>query len=496
MFRHGQAIEDPRDGLALFGPLDSTSPLGVCAGVVGTAAGIAIFERWVAFIQRPVRTREPIASRPPFPGFESVFRIPWQALPIQRALIDETDLKQRLYQDDRHLRVYETVELYAEAILRVHREEEAKPNIWFVVIPDDVRKYCRPQAVVDANLRHEARRDFANSLKDNVRFARKLQTSPSLFSEQNEAAEPYAYKEHFRNQLKARLLIDRIPTQILRESTIANVGYRGEGTREKSEELMQSQIAWNISTTAYYKLGGRPWKVNGIREGVAYVGLVFKRNLAGPNNAAACGAQMFLDSGDGLVFKGADGHWFDNKRSEFHLDRGAAKDLIAKAISSYKAKHGGTGPAELFVHGQTRFNREEWEGFREAVPIDTRVVAVRIRDEASFKLFTPRDTPVLRGTAYIADPSRAFLWTKGWTPRLRTYPGMEVPNPLSVEICRGQADIMTVLKDVFALTKLNYNTCRFGDGKPITLKFADAIGEVLVTRPIKDAPPLPFMYYI
>lgn len=73
---------------------------------------------------------------------------------------------------------------------------------------------------------------------------------------------------------------------------------------------------------------------------------------------------------------------------------------------------------------------------------------------------------------------------------------MEVPNPLSVEICRGEADIVTVLKDVFALTKLNYNTCRFGDGKPITLKFADAIGEVLVTRPIKDAPPLPFMYYI
>jgi hypothetical protein len=216
LFRHGQAMEDPRDGLALFGPLDSTSPLGVCAGVVGTAAGIAIFERWVTSIQRPIRTREPIASRPPFPGFESIFRIPWQALPVQRAVIDDAELKQRLYQDDRHLRVYEMVELYAEAILRIHREEEAKPNVWFVVIPDDVRKYCRPQAVVDANLRHEARRDFANSLKDNVRYARKLQKSPSLFSEQNEAAEPYAYKEHFRNQLKARLLIDHIPTQILR----------------------------------------------------------------------------------------------------------------------------------------------------------------------------------------------------------------------------------------------------------------------------------------
>ena len=210
LFRHGQGMEDPRDGLTLFGPLDLASPLGVRAGVVGTATGIAIFERWVAVLHHPIKTKTPITSRPPFAGFESVFRIPWQSKPLHQATIDEDELKSRLYQDDRHQRVYETVELFAEAILRVHREEEAKPDIWFVVIPDDVRKYCRPQAVVEANLRHEARRHFATALKDNVRVAKKLQTNPSLFPEQNEAAEPYAYKEHFRNQLKARLLIDRI----------------------------------------------------------------------------------------------------------------------------------------------------------------------------------------------------------------------------------------------------------------------------------------------
>lgn len=497
LFRHGQGMEDPRDGLTLFGPLDIASPLGVRAGVVGTTTGIATFERWVDALHHPIKTKAPITSRPPFAGFESVFRIPWQSKPLHHANIDEDELKSRLYQDDRHQRVYETVELFADAILRVHREEEAKPDIWFVVIPDDVRKYCRPQAVVEANLRHEARRHFATALKDNVRLARKLQTSPSLFSEQNDAAEPYAYKEHFRNQLKARLLIDRIPTQVVRESTLANIGPRGASAREQTDERLQSQIAWNISTTTFYKLGGRPWKVAGIREGVAYVGLVFKRNLnSGSGNAAACGAQMFLDSGDGLVFKGADGSWFNTETQECHLNRTAAKDLIAKAIESYKLKHNGQCPKELFIHGQTRFNGDEWAGFQDAVPSGTKVVAVRIRDEHSFKLFSRQNTPVLRGTAFISDPNRAYLWTKGWTPRLRTYPGMEVPNPLIIEICRGNADIEIVLKDVLALTKLNYNTCRFGDGKPITLKFADAIGEVLITRPVKDAPPLPFMYYI
>jgi hypothetical protein len=39
-------------------------------------------------------------------------------------------------------------------------------------------------------------------------------------------------------------------------------------------------------------------------------------------------------------------------------------------------------------------------------------------------------------------------------------------------------------------------TCIFGDGEPITLKFADAIGEILTAGPVNDVPPLPFSHYI
>ncbi|RWB19047.1 MAG: hypothetical protein EOQ41_32615 [Mesorhizobium sp.] len=47
---------------------------------------------------------------------------------------------------------------------------------------------------------------------------------------------------------------------------------------------------------------------SGIRDGVCYIGLVFKRtnNLA-DNNEACCGAQIFLHTGEGIVFKGAVG---------------------------------------------------------------------------------------------------------------------------------------------------------------------------------------------
>ena len=46
------------------------------------------------------------------------------------------------------------------------------------------------------------------------------------------------------------------------------------------------------------------------------------------------------------------------------------------------------------------------------------------------------------------------------------------------------------------LTKLNYNACIYGDGFPITLKFANKIGEILTAGPDKDLEVLPFKYYI
>lgn len=41
----------------------------------------------------------------------------------------------------------------------------------------------------------------------------------------------------------------------------------------------------------------------------------------------------------------------------------------------------------------------------------------------------------------------------GWTPRIQTYPGREVPNPLVIDISKGETDINVVLKHILALTK-------------------------------------------
>lgn len=102
----------------------------------------------------------------------------------------------------------------------------------------------------------------------------------------------------------------------------------------------------------------------------------------------------------------------------------------------------------------------------------------------------------MRGNAFLVDDKNAFLWTVGFVPKIQTGLLMEVPNPIFIEINKGEADIQQVLRDIMTLTKLNYNACIYADGEPVTLRFADKIGEILTASTEIKAPPLAFKYYI
>jgi len=177
------------------------------------------------------------------------------------------------------------------------------------------------------------------------------------------------------------------------------------------------------------------------------------------------------------------------------LTRERAKELLSKAVESFR-KYNHTIPKEVFIHGKIYFDNEEWGGFEEAVDGEIKLIGIRIRHEKYFKLFRAETYPVLRGIGYIRNARSAYLWTKGFIPRIQSVLGLETPNPLDIRIIRGDANILDVCQDIMALTKLNYNTCIFCDGNPVTLKFADAIGEILTAGPNEGLEILPFMYYI
>ena len=80
-FRYDGRMEDPRDGLTLFGPLDAGSPHGMRVGVVGTPKGIRLYRNWIRRIQRPISLSVEAPARPMFPGFEAVYGISWPETP-------------------------------------------------------------------------------------------------------------------------------------------------------------------------------------------------------------------------------------------------------------------------------------------------------------------------------------------------------------------------------------------------------------------------------
>lgn len=493
-FGHGQATQDPRDGLTLFGPLDSGRPMGLRVGVIGVERGISYFRHWLQRVQLPQRDASEEIARPLFPGFEAAFGIRWHPTPALSISIPEDELIRAIHIDDSHQRVHAAVSLFTERLIECRRVEEVRPDLWFVVLPDAVRELCRPQSQVPKTEKVRAPTRLTR------RLARTFRKEPSLFAADNTAAATYEYDVDFHNQLKARLLEHGILTQIVLESVVMPTEGIPEDDRPANDSRpFQAAIAWNLSTAAFYKAGGRPWKVEAVRDGVCYVGLVFKRDDRQPDpRFACCAAQLFLDSGDGVVFKGNLGPWYSDETKEFHLSRSAASSLISQALKAYSARSGdGSPPKELFIHGRTMFDDDEWIGFKEAAATSgTKLIGVQIRENTDMRLYRLGTRPVLRGTAYVRSQRSAYLWTKGFSPRLRTYPGREVPRPLQVDVVRGDASIDTVLADVMALTKLNYNTCLLSDGLPVTLRFANSIGEILTAGPVSENVPLPFASYI
>jgi hypothetical protein len=151
-FRHDQGAEHPKDGLFLFGPVASgQNPARMDVGVIATPAGLEKYSKWIASIEKFIDVPPPAPNRKRndantfvWPGFEAVYGAAWPSKPFATCMIDAAELSRRILGADRHQAIYSAVALYEEALRKYLREEEARPQLWFAVVPDDVYKYGRP----------------------------------------------------------------------------------------------------------------------------------------------------------------------------------------------------------------------------------------------------------------------------------------------------------------------------------------------------------------
>jgi hypothetical protein len=497
-FGSAQSTAHPKDGLFLYGPyLKPKKTRDVRVGIVGTSAGVNYFRTWMAEIKKGVAVPAPGKGEKQdrlhlanFPGLEEAFQIGIDeasvvALPLDGKVIDSASRILNHYEA-----VSKVVELYASRVRRHLANDERAVDIWVLVVPELIFERCRPGA----------KRTGLPMEKGDFGKKQKKRSDLPLLNDfvDHTSEEIFDDVPDFHRQIKAAFLTIS-PTQILRETTLAPNAFLNKAGYAIRKIQDRATVAWNIATGLYYKTQPMPpWRLFGVRPGVCYVGLVFKNLPGGAIDHACCAAQMFLSEGDGVVFRGANGPWKTGDY-EYHLKPEAAKSLITKVLDTYKEFHG-RPPNEMFIHGQASFDDAEWKGFEQACPPETNVVGVRIRTTGGeTKLFRDGDYPVLRGTALILDDRNANLWTTGYVPQLDTYIGPETPNPLFITVLRSKNElpkIQKVLTDIMMLTKINYNTCNFNDGLPVTVRFANMVGEVLTLGSAKGADRQPFKYYV
>lgn len=483
-FRYGQRVKDPHDGLALFGPYDAdlpSQPGALTYIVLGTDDGIAKFSSWVKAMNRPIIDVPDGNYRlwPPFPGFETAFCSRWPCEPLWSFSIDREELIKASRYQEAYERAFKVVDYYLEGLRRANIRDE-KIGVAVCIIPDEIWRNCRPQSRVVSPVGQGV-----SASRIRKRKAGQLEMFDSFDPEQ------YRLSPDFRRQLKARSMEYGIPLQIIRESTL-RLGSENPAGRRALTPL--SDRMWNIGTTLYYKCGGKPWRLATARDGVCYIGIAFRR---ADDNTACCAAQMFLDTGDGVVFLGKYGPWYSPHDRQFHLSRSAAYDLLRGVLQTYRDLEG-KELTEIFLHSRSTINDEEFAGYQEACPSNTRIVGVRVRLERKYgpRLYRIGSMPVLRGTFWRLNDRSGLLWGSGFKPGIATYDGWEIPVPLRIDIQHGDAPIERVAQDIFGLTKLNYNACRLGDAEPVTVGFSDAVGEILVSNPTVSHRKPNFKFYI
>lgn len=491
-FGYNQFTEDCRDGLTLFGPVEKRHGT-IRVGFIGTQQSLNYYSSFVTQLNCPIYTQS--LGRPFFPGFKSVFGIDWPTNPEKTLILKESEIDSALNIPNLKERTYNLVSLYINTIKNYIDNEEGAIDIWYIVVPDLVLSLCRPNSISKKPTYSKKRVEIYNS------------GQISFFEEENEDigqyVEMYESDSDFHDQLKARAIYNKIacPIQVMLESTLQ---FHAKTTNEEYSNDMKAHLAWTHSSALYYKLGYLPWKLHSVREGVCYVGLVFKKLQETRNNKgyACSAAQMFLDSGDGVVFRGNIGPWLSKDEKTFHLDHDSAKTLLSIAIDSYHQKHK-QYPKELFIHGKTAFSDDEWQGFQDAIAASssTNIVGVTIKGGNTFRLLKDNNDSksqygIMRGLCLYVNEKSGYLWTKGFIPKTETANHLEVACPLYIEINRGNSDIHVVMKDILALTKLNYNACIYGDGIPVTLRFSDRIGNILTAIREVNWAAKPFKYYI
>ena len=478
---------DPKIGLSLYGPhslAGQSRPAltSIIVGLVGPASMLADAEQWLRACQGVLTNdgSQPF-QYPHFPGFNSnqpfqcdlIFGDTWRESFRGQDLQDAIDQA-----SDFHDRIQRVIRLYIQAIEVLHAREP-RPNVILCCIPQEVVDFCTVKVTKGGEVK---RRKLSKSEKKDRKVKEEGQLSlfpdvaPSLGLEEGETG-----YQNLRRGLKAVAMQYGIPTQIIWARTLQLTDTASPGERKLQDVATR---AWNFSTALYHKAGGAPWRLAEIEQGVCYVGISFYREVSETSSRVRTSmAQAFTAAGDGYVLRGNSFEWNEKKNGlSPHLDQQSAASLMHSVIDMYRKQNRNSLPRRIVVHKTSRYWDEELAGFRDACQIipQTDFVTLGWR---KIQFYRPGKYPPLRGTYVKFSTDNLLLYTTGYISFLRTYPGARSPQPLEILEHHGDSAWDVILKEILALTKMNWNTADFACSHQITLAFSKRVGQILAELP-------------
>ena len=501
-FGSKQQLVDPRVGLGIYGPVDrgsTTRRAPIRLGLIGTGPLIDKVRQWLSKchdevepIRRSLLRGKMITRRtdpvlvPKFPGIRAVFDTDFILSEQHVETLTSTEVDDvRSNYDVYEPRVTRMGEILGKR-LSVIADKATQPDVVLVALPSDLRKLCtnptkhkrrgsRPRTLADilkASLEKDLSKGQLNLL--DVAAANRI----SLDEDDHENVV-------LHSALKIHGMRAGLPTQLIWEGTLDGVGVEDDAT-----------CAWNICSGIYYKASNELWRLTGLTANSCFVGVSFYKDRR-DENLRCCVAQAFSDRGEGLVIRSEPFAWRnDDHEKTPHLTREMASTMLRNVLTAYYA-HLKVQPSRVVIHKWQRFWPEERAGFEDALT----AAAVHSHDFVSFgtrglRFYRAGSEPPIRGTYIALGESEGLLYTRGYVPFLRRYPGMRVPRPLEVIEHHGSASMTQIAQEILALTKLDWNTTMFAGKEPITTAFAWEVGQILSEFPTNMEPKRSYRFYM
>lgn len=473
IFGHNGRHVDPKSGLALYGPAGHArgggNPTSITLGFVGPARELEQSRVWLSTLNGAIdNDKENQRLFPPFPGMEEAFGCKLILPPTLEYEIPPRKLESALDSSKPiRSRVTTCAGLYSEGVTALS-EKAGRPNV--VICPWS-------ETVIDAcgsgGVRETLPADLARLKRLIVKQDSSGQTRLQPFEEETlEALGSGRSGWNLHAQIKSDSMASGLPVQILEPRTFSG-----------QAQVEDPTTPWNLATGLFYKGGGIPWRPAVPETDTCYVGIEFYNDKTSiDSRMMTCIAQVFSDLGEGLVLRGGKIRVPSTRIRTPKMDSKAAEQLLLGSVELYR-KHNRRPPRRVTVHKSSHFTREEREGIARALGATESYDLLTVFPRGKIRFFRQGMEPPLRGTTVELTPSRSLVYTSGYVPYLRAYPGLRVPQPLTLVHAEGPSGVRRLSEEALKLTKLNWNSARFSNSVPATLMYASFVKAVLAQTP-------------